>query len=380
MEISGLRREGRRRIPQGVLGNGVLLTENPLPVSIDLMSKPEGNPLSNKLPSWIRDFLGEESVDSTLSFFIIVLFVLAFKSSVLDANNIPSGSMIPTLKIGDFLFVNKMRYSLRVPFTEKEIFSYDDPKRGDIVTFAPPVTALQPGESRDDWFPKRFVKRVIGLPGDRIRITPTPLEKDGRRVYYGRIEYMEKGSNQFQPYDFREVDPGDLLYDLDDVGAVENYVFKEKKPGFEHYVIDGPLIEKRTDCYGSTGCLIPEGYYMMQGDNRPNSYDSRDWGFVPRKDILGKALMIYFSINWKDHVCHYKSGKELAELKSDHAPVYEGEELESRCKDTNYYTSRPKIHSAFPEREEEMNWFKKTILYRIPRMQVRWSRIGTILE
>lgn len=345
------------------------------------MNKPEGNPLILRFQNWTKEFLAEESVNSTLSFLVIVLFVLAFKSSVLDANNIPSGSMIPTLKIGDFLFVNKMRYSIRVPFTEKEIYSYDDPKRGDIVTFAPPNTALQFGESREDWFPKRYVKRVIGLPGDRIRITPTPLERNGRRIYYGKIEYMEKGSSEFQTYSFHEEDPGSILYDVDDMGAVENFVFKEKKPRFEHYVIEGPLMEKRTDCYGTTGCLIPEGHYMMQGDNRPNSFDSRDWGYVPRKDILGKALLIYFSINWKDHVCQYKSGKELAELKTDNAPRYEGDELESKCKDTAYYNSIPKIHSSFSDRErDEMNWFKKTIFYRIPRMEIRWSRIGTILE
>ncbi|MFQ3912872.1 signal peptidase I, partial [Leptospira interrogans] len=80
---------------------------------------------------------GQESpISSTFSFILIVILVFAFKSSVLDANNIPSGSMIPTLKIGDFLFVNKMRYSIRMPFTESELIRIDDPQRGDIVTFA----------------------------------------------------------------------------------------------------------------------------------------------------------------------------------------------------------------------------------------------------
>ncbi|TGK00103.1 signal peptidase I [Leptospira langatensis] len=344
------------------------------------MNKPKGSTFVKQLPSWVQAIIGEESVDSTFSFLFIVLLVLAFKSSVLDANNIPSGSMIPTLKIGDFLFVNKMRYSLRLPFTEKELIRYDDPKRGDIVTFVPPEGALrEPGESREGWFPKRFVKRVIGIPGDRIRITPKPILRDGKQIYYGAIEYMEKGSQEFKPYEFHETDPGSLLYDLDDPGAVENYVFQEQKPGFQHYVIEGPHIEKGTDCYKPTGCLIPENYYMMQGDNRPNSFDSRDWGFVPREDVLGKALMIYFSINWKDHVCQYKSGKDLADLGQSDAPRYEGEELESKCKDTGYYNSMPKMHSSYLDRDQ-MGWLKSTILYRIPRMEIRWSRIGTILE
>jgi signal peptidase I len=80
-------------------------------------------------------------LSSTISLFIIIFVVFAFKSSILDANNIPSGSMLPTLKIGDFLFVNKMRYSFRMPFSEGEIFRYDNPKRGDIVTFIPPDRA-----------------------------------------------------------------------------------------------------------------------------------------------------------------------------------------------------------------------------------------------
>ena len=82
-------------------------------------------------------------LSSTISLFIIIFVVFAFKSSILDANNIPSGSMLPTLKIGDFLFVNKMRYSFRMPFSEGEIFRYDNPKRGDIVTFIPPDRAIQ---------------------------------------------------------------------------------------------------------------------------------------------------------------------------------------------------------------------------------------------
>lgn len=115
---------------------------------------------------------GEESpISSAFSFILIVILVFAFKSSVLDANNIPSGSMIPTLKIGDFLFVNKMRYSVRMPFTEAELIRIDDPQRGDIVTFAPPLRALSLGDSRDGFFAKRYVKRVVGLPGDTIRIS-----------------------------------------------------------------------------------------------------------------------------------------------------------------------------------------------------------------
>ncbi|TGK42481.1 signal peptidase I [Leptospira andrefontaineae] len=321
-----------------------------------------------KLPTWIQEIFGEESVDSTLSFFFIVLLVLAFKSSVLDANNIPSGSMLPTLKIGDFLFVNKMRYSLRLPFTDIELKRYDDPKRGDIVTFIPPDGAVLP-EEKEGWFPKRFVKRVIGLPGDRIRIVKVQHVRDGFSADYGKIEYMERGKTEFSAYDFKDAEKGNLLDDLDDDAAVQFYLFKEKKPNFEHYVIEGdshPYAHqqfKEGACFQTTGCVIPDDQYMMMGDNRTNSSDSRFWGFVPRENILGKAALIYFSINWKDHVCAYKSAEDLG-MNGRYAQKYDSEELRSKCGDI----------------DSNMNWFKSTVFYRIPRMQVRWYRIGTVLE
>ncbi|TGK18811.1 signal peptidase I [Leptospira fluminis] len=326
------------------------------------MSEPQGIPSKKSLLSAI---LQDESVSSTFSFVAIVALVLAFKSSVLDANNIPSGSMIPTLKIGDFLFVNKMRYSFRMPFTEKELFRYDDPKRGDIVTFIPPERAMtEPGDARDGLFPKRYVKRVIGLPGDTIRITLTNVHRDGHYSTYSALEYKEQGQLEFKKYNYKEIAPGELLYDLDNTRALSAFLYKEEKPGFEHYVLEGSdsLYYHGSDCYKPTGCTIPEGHYMMEGDNRPDSSDSRYWGFVPREDVLGKAAMIYFSVNWRDSVCQYKSGKELAEKGPQQAEQYEGLELRNKCGDPS------------------ANWLLRTILYRIPRMEIRWSRIGTILR
>ncbi|PJZ68705.1 signal peptidase I [Leptospira perolatii] len=329
------------------------------------MSEPKGVVPQKGIFSGI---LADESVSSTLSFGLIVVLVLAFKSSVLDANNIPSGSMIPTLKIGDFLFVNKMRYSLRMPFTEKELIRYDDPQRGDIVTFIPPQEALIRGEgdSREGWFPKRFVKRVIGLPGDTIRITPKHVETKRGPVTYALIEYKEKGSEEFKGYGPVETEPGNLLYDLDNVKAPSRSLFKEKKQDFEHYVLEGS--DEYLSFYSSDfcglhqGCEIPEGQYMVVGDNRDDSHDSRAWGFVPREDILGKAAVIYFSVNWKDYVCQFKSGKELSEKGDLRAERYEGEELEKHCGSPGD------------------SWLMKTLRYRLFRMEVRWNRIGTILK
>ena len=126
--------------------------------------------------------------DSLFSFVIslsvLIFLVLVFKSSILDANNIPSGSMIPTLKIGDYLFINKMRYSVRLPFAGKEIVHIDNPERGDVITFIPPLAA-----EKD----KHYVKRVMGMPGDRIRIremSACELQKEGRL----KLGWMDQSS------------------------------------------------------------------------------------------------------------------------------------------------------------------------------------------
>ncbi|MDV6235778.1 signal peptidase I [Leptospira ellisii] len=320
-------------------------------------------------------FREESPVGSTLSFLLIVVLVFAFKSSVLDANNIPSGSMIPTLKIGDFLFVNKMRYSIRMPFTEAELFRIDDPKRGDIVTFAPPLRALSLGDSRDGFFAKRYVKRVVGLPGDTIRIATKYISTKKGPVNYSVIEYKEKGSAVFQNYSPVEAEEGDLLSDLDNVYAPTRTLFREKKPGFEHSVLEGYEEDRKRmdgyECNFSIGCEIPENQYMVVGDNRDDSHDSRAWGFVKREDILGKALIIYFSINWKDNVCEYKSGKELAEKGPDLAEKYQGEELVKNCHPTEI---------GFIREESRLGWLERTLRYRIWRMEIRWNRIGTVLR
>lgn len=324
----------------------------------------------------------EGAAASGISFGIIVVLVFAFKSSILDANNIPSGSMIPTLKIGDFLFVNKMRYSFRMPFTEKELFRIDDPKRGDIVTFIPPATALAQEESRTGIFAKRFVKRVVGLPGDTIRITRKYIDtKDRGRVHFALIEYKEKGSEEFRSYEPKEVPIGRELSDLDNLEATQRALFKEVKPGFEHFILEGFEDDRRAHifeyCDFLHGCQIPEGQYMVMGDNRDDSHDSRAWGFVKREDILGKALIIYFSIDWKDSTCEYKDGQELAEKGPEIAERYEGEKLENRCHYTENFSSH---NTRYRDDESRFGWIERTIRYRLWRLSVRWDRIGRILK
>ncbi|MCU0825753.1 MAG: signal peptidase I [Leptospira sp.] len=324
----------------------------------------------------------ESQTASGLSFGIIVVLVFAFKSSILDANNIPSGSMIPTLKIGDFLFVNKMRYSFRMPFTEKELIRIDDPKRGDIVTFIPPSTALAQEESRTGIFAKRFVKRVVGLPGDTVRITRKYLDtKDRGRVHFAFFEFKESGASEFVSYEPKEVPIGNELSDLDNLDASQRALYVEKKPGFEHYIIEGYEDDRRAHifeyCDFAKGCQIPEGQYMVMGDNRDDSHDSRAWGFVKREDILGKALIIYFSIDWKDFTCEYKDGLELATKGPEYAERYEGAELESRCHMSEVFSSH---NFRYRDEESRFGWIERTLKYRLWRLSVRFDRIGRILK
>ncbi|MBE7410534.1 MAG: signal peptidase I [Leptospiraceae bacterium] len=313
------------------------------------------------------------------SLVFIVVLVFAFKSSILDANNIPSGSMIPTLKIGDFLFVNKMRYSIRMPFTEKEIFRIDNPKRGDIITFIPPATALSEDEAKLGMFSKRFVKRVVGMPGDTIRITKKTLDTTKGKVDLSFIEYKESGATEFQNYKPTEISRENELNDLDNPEASKRALFLEEKNGFKHFTLEGYDDDRKFHvmeyCDFRNGCTIPPDRYMVVGDNRDDSHDSRAWGFVSREDILGKALIIYFSIDWKDNVCMYKNESEIAEKGTELTEKYEGADLLKKC---HPYEISP---YGFRNREEsKSDWVLRTLQYRIWRMSIRWKRIGRILQ
>lgn len=345
-----------------------------------------------------------QTIRSIGSLAMIVIIVFAFKSSILDANNIPSGSMIPTLKIGDFLFVNKMRYSLRAPYTERELIRIDEPKRGDIVTFTPPEGAVMDENEIADkhaqnrsffgqlfydfmqatdlpltnMFGKKFVKRVVGLPGDTLRVNQKTFKnKFGREVNYSYVEYKEKGETKFKDYSPTLVDEGKELTDMDNLNAIGKSLFQETKRDFKHYVLEGEYVGIyhfiENFCSRQSGeCKIPEGYYMVMGDNRDDSSDSRFWGLVKRDDILGKAFGIYFSINWRDNTCMFKD-------------YVEGQSAED-FKRKNRLTDEEMLQTCHPNEiagyqyETLLGWLERTLRFRIWRLSVRWERIGRLLE
>lgn len=237
--------------------------------------------LYQKFPGWMNFF----------SLAVILFWVFVIKSSVLDANNIPSGSMVPTLKIGDFLFVNKMRYNLRVPFTHINLLRFGYPQRGDIVTFIPPDSADLQG--------KTLVKRIVGMPGDHVKVKDDEVYINGTKydvelvddeefhAILDDIDFSKEESKEeiFQLY--KEKIPHDTAQNKNEKNILEHYMLKQK--------IFLPFFSLRTV---NKEWIIPPNKYFVMGDNRDNSDDSRRWGYVDLDAIEGKVYLVYFSVNW----------------------------------------------------------------------------------
>jgi|SRR5688572_17834137 len=196
---------------------------------------------------------------------LVMGFVLgSFRSAVADWNDVPTGSMKPTILEGDRVFVNKLAYDLKVPFTSWRLARWSEPQRGQIVVFFSP---------HDE---KRLVKRVIGLPGDRI-------EMRNRLLYVNTVPVPQERMGA-DGLDVRALD-----------GAVPS---TEDLPGRRHPVLANL---KRPSVTSFGPVTVPEGSYLMMGDNRDNSFDSRFFGFVTRDRIVGEATAVALSIDWERH-------------------------------------------------------------------------------
>ncbi len=196
-----------------------------------------------------------------LSLIIALLIATSFKSAIADWNDIPSGSMRPTILIGDRVFVNKLAYDLKVPYTTIHIAEWADPKRGEIVVFYSPADG------------KRLIKRVIGLPGDDLAMHQNRLFINGKALEY-------------EMPDIKVIDQ--LIQDK----FFANVLYNEKLTGKSHLVMVSP---SGSDNDTFEPKKIPEGRYFMMGDNRDNSADSRFFGFVDRKAIVGRSSMVVIS-------------------------------------------------------------------------------------
>ncbi|MBF0310013.1 MAG: signal peptidase I [Magnetococcales bacterium] len=191
---------------------------------------------------------------------VAVGLALAIRALVIEPFKIPSGSMIPTLLVGDYLFVNKLAYGHRVPFTRYRAFMSEGPKRGDIVVFEYP---RDPG--------KDYIKRVVGLPGDHLVYENNRLYVNGELA-----QYQDQGLYQYRNERGMEI------------GA---RLLREKTGDKSHAILVQPLSfsSQRHEEH------VPPGNYFVMGDNRDNSNDSRYWGFVPEHRLVGKAVMLFLS-------------------------------------------------------------------------------------
>lgn len=221
-------------------------------------------------------------VEYAKSFFPVILVVFALRSFLVEPFKIPSGSMMPTLLIGDFILVNKYTYGIRLPVINKKVVALNDPKRGDIMVFRYPA---DPGLD--------YIKRVIGVPGDVIEYRNKQLSINGhpvRTVNTGTYSYVGNGLNYITATVHEE--------HLNGVG--HTMMTEPSKPAvYPQQVVDFPSRENCSYNIDGEGfaCKVPEGQYFMMGDNRDASNDSRYWGFVPDKNIVGKAFFIWMNFD-----------------------------------------------------------------------------------
>ena len=214
------------------------------------------------------------------SFFPIILIVFLLRSFLVEPFKIPSGSMIPTLLVGDFILVNKFTYGIRLPVVNKKITEVNLPQRGEVMVFRYPENPTLD-----------YIKRVVGVPGDRVEY------RNKRLTINGQLVQVEKADDD--PF----VDGG--------TGFVSSPQFWETLGAHRHYIMINPeapglqlasvrQFPQRENCVYNEqefNCLVPPGQYFMMGDNRDSSSDSRYWGFVPEQNIVGKAFLVWWNFS-----------------------------------------------------------------------------------
>ncbi len=232
------------------------------PKSTSTVAAARGRKGGGRAPAWEV----VKSIAGTIAIFLVL------RTFLVEAYRIPSGSMIPTLLVGDWLFVNKLRFGPHVPFTDVNLPGYAEPRRGDIVVFVSPFQSFSP----DDPTPT-VVKRVIGMPGDTL------FSREG--VVHVNGEPQRQGYASGRPGTM----PGDHA---DPILAWQHRVeLKGTRFG-------PPPADPTIDTWGPF--VVPEGHYWMMGDNRYDSIDSRFYGFVPRRNLRGRPLFVYYSYNADD--------------------------------------------------------------------------------
>lgn len=213
-------------------------------------------------------------LDWTAGLFPVIITVFLLRSFLFEPFKIPSGSMIPTLLVGDLILVNKYHYGVRLPVINTKITEGNKPKAGDVMVFRyPPKPSLD------------YIKRVVGVPGDEVAYLNKRLTINGKPVSTTAVlEFFDGDAMRyFKQYEEALGDKPHRLLNDDDrpafVPGAEDFPFKQNC----QYSVEGVV------------CKVPEGHYFMMGDNRDNSLDSRYWGFVPDKNIVGKAFFVWMN-------------------------------------------------------------------------------------
>ena len=215
-------------------------------------------------------------LDWTAGLFPVIIAVFFLRSFLFEPFKIPSGSMIPTLLVGDLILVNKFHYGLRLPVLNTKITEGNKPHRGDVMVFRyPPKPSLD------------YIKRVVGVPGDEVAYLNKRLTINGQVIPTTSVPefFDEDVMRYFKQYEEALGNhPHRLLIDDERpafVPGADDFVYKKNC----HYSVEGVV------------CKVPEGHYFMMGDNRDNSMDSRYWGFVPDKNIVGKAFWVWMNFS-----------------------------------------------------------------------------------
>ena len=231
---------GRRRIQSALRG------EYP---DWDRPDSPQATQYQARVASDAREPL---VVEYARSFFPVLLVVFVLRSFLVEPFQIPSSSMVPTLEVGDYILVNKFTYGIRLPVTRTKVLDLNQPQRGDVMVFFPP--------HMNDTY---FIKRVVGLPGDTVTYRNKRLWVNGEEVSREHLAVLPMGQSRFS-VGLEALGEGNHLMQVDEARRPRDF-----------------------------SVVVKPGHYFMMGDNRDNSSDSRIWGQVPEKDIVGKAFAVW---------------------------------------------------------------------------------------
>jgi signal peptidase I len=226
---------------------------------------------------------------------VLILVFTAFRSTVADWNDVPSGSMHPTIFTGDRIFVNKLAYGLKVPFTTLHLAKWSGPQPGEIAVFYSPTTGI------------RLVKRVVAIPGQTIEVRDNRLIIDGKPLAYTAADPNYPVTKDLERYHSFATE---MLGDHPHIVTFDNNAPRNSntlQDGGRVIPRDGLKLRKKGEDLGDGRGSAADDEYFMMGDNRDNSGDSRAFGPVPRGLILGRANRIIFSLDYDDHLLPRKS-------------------------------------------------------------------------